>query len=107
MLQRLGYEAVGVGDGGQALAAYSEARNAASPFAAVILDLTLADGQSGLTVLSELLAFDPEARVILASGYLRSVGGEAALPAGVRSTLPKPFRAEDIARAVNEALGPI
>jgi len=71
----------------------------------VILDLTLPDG-SGADILMHLQRVDPQARVIVASGYgrddiVRFLG--AGQPSGI---LTKPFDLETLATAVNAARPP-
>jgi CheY-like chemotaxis protein len=68
MLQKLGYEAVCVKDGGQALEAYQQAKKQ-GPFDAVILDLTIPNGLGGKETLELLLQLDPQIRTIVSSGY--------------------------------------
>ena len=104
MLARLGYEADCVGTAEQATATYQAARQAGRPYAAAIVDLSLAEGVTGLDVLENLRRLDPAVRAVLVSGYVRDPSEGAALPDGFRSTLPKPFRTEDLTRALRQAL---
>ncbi len=55
----------------------------------VVTDVSMPDGVSGLDVALEAARVQPQARVVLASGYQRSQ--LPGLPAGVRF-LPKPYR---------------
>lgn len=69
LLQRLGFEPLGVPDGERAVAAYREAHDEGRPFTAVIMDLTVTGGMGGKETVREVLTFDPAARVIVSSGY--------------------------------------
>jgi two-component system, cell cycle sensor histidine kinase and response regulator CckA len=68
-LAHLGYQAVLVRDGAEALLAYQEAMEAGEPFAGVIMDLTIPGGMGGRETIPRLIALDPHARAILSSGY--------------------------------------
>ncbi len=69
MLEKLGYQADGVSDGKEALEYYEKALHAGSPYRAVIMDLTIPGGMGGKETVRELLKIDPEAKVIVSSGY--------------------------------------
>ena len=69
MLERLGYEAEGCAHGEEALARYTRAQQAARPFDAVILDLTVPGHLGGAQVMPRLLGLDPGVVAIVASGY--------------------------------------
>ena len=81
----------------QATATYQAARQAGRPYAAAIVDLSLAEGVTGLDVLENLRRLDPAVRAVLVSGYVRDPSEGAALPDGFRST-------EDLTRALRQAL---
>jgi DNA-binding NarL/FixJ family response regulator len=59
----------GAVDGTQALELYKNAREAGEPFVAVIMDLTIPGGMGGKEAIKKLLDLDPQAKVIVSSGY--------------------------------------
>ena len=105
LLTTLGYGVEAVADGHQAVRAYSAARDAGTPFDAVIMDLTVPGGMGGRDAMRELLRLDPEVRAIVASGY--STDSVLAKPraSGFQSRLSKPFTVTELSRALEEVLG--
>ena len=104
MLEVLGYEVDTADDGAAALAAYREAREAGSPFAAVILDLTIPGGMGGQEAISELLALDPEARAIASSGYANDPVMSEHGRYGFRGVVRKPYDLKELGRAIDSVL---
>jgi PAS domain S-box-containing protein len=56
-------------DGDDAIEKYVAARKAGNPFDIVIMDLTIPGGTGGREAIHRLLAIDPDAKVIVSSGY--------------------------------------
>ncbi len=69
MLHTLGYECSVAVDGVEACNQYVRAKADGHPFSAVLLDATIPNGISGEEALKLILAEDPDAGVILCSGY--------------------------------------
>ncbi len=69
ILNSLGYEAGFAEDGAKALEEYSRARAEQRPYSVVIMDLTIPGGMGGREAVKELLDTDPDAKVIVSSGY--------------------------------------
>jgi PAS domain S-box-containing protein len=99
MLQRAGYEVLLAANGEQALEVY---RQAHSRIDLVILDLTM-PRLSGKDALRQLVRINPAARVIIASGYSAEDMDVSGLDK-VIAFIPKPFREEDLLKAVRQAL---
>ncbi|MGC8839485.1 MAG: CHASE4 domain-containing protein [Anaerolineae bacterium] len=104
MLESLGYEVALARDGAEALEQYRAARDAGRPFHAVVLDLTVPGGMGGKEAAQELLRLDPEARLIVSSGYSNDPVLSEHTRYGFRGVLPKPFRLDDLARVLREVL---
>lgn len=86
ILQRAGYEIVGRAfDGRQAVELYGELR---PDF--VLLDINMPQ-QDGLETLKEILARNPEAKVIMASSYGTEGAVDEALSVGARGFVQKPY----------------
>ena len=97
-LERLGYEAHLAEDGERALGRYREALQDDRPFAAVIMDLTIPGGLGGKEAVRRLPAIDPDARVIVSSGYSNDPVMAQHRAHGFRGRLRKPYQIEDLAR---------
>lgn len=69
MLEYLGFEAVHVTDGLDAIEEYKKQQNGGMPFTAVIMDLTIPGGMGGKEAVTEILSIDSQARVFVSSGY--------------------------------------
>jgi signal transduction histidine kinase/CheY-like chemotaxis protein len=104
MLAHLGYEAHGVRDGDEAVAAYRDAMRAGRPFDAVIMDLTVPGGAGGVAAMRRLLQVDPQVRAVVVSGYSSDPAMERYEDFGFLGCLGKPFAAEDLARVLERAM---
>ncbi len=106
MLDHLGYEAETVADGETAVVRYREALEAGRPFAAVILDLTVPGRMGGREAGERILALDPGARVVIASGYSQEPVLAGYAKYGFAAALNKPFLADEMASVLAAVLGP-
>ncbi len=91
LLERLGYSPVVVADGSEALVRYRQAFQEGRPFAAVIMDLTIPGGMGGKEAIRHLLAQDPQAVAIIASGYSRDPVMARYREYGFKDVIEKPF----------------
>jgi len=105
LLAELGYSPVTVPDGEAALEAYRRAREAGEPFAAVIMDLTIPGGLGGKEAIKRLLAMDPGAVAIIASGYSNAPVMATYREYGFRDVVGKPFTCQRLSEALWNALG--
>ena len=69
MLEYLGFEAIRVADGADAVKEYKKHQSDGTPFSAVIMDLTIPGGMGGKEAVGEILNIDSEAKVFVSSGY--------------------------------------
>lgn len=104
ILQLIGYEATMTREGAEALAQYQKARAEGDPFAAVILDLTIPGGMGGKETARRLKEIDPDVRAIVSSGYSNDAVIADFKASGFVAMVAKPYRMEDLARALNEAI---
>jgi CheY-like chemotaxis protein len=100
MLERLGYRTLVARAGDEALAFYAERR---AEIDLVILDMIM-PGLGGGAVFDRIRAINPEAAVLLSSGY--SLNGQALeiLKRGCRGFIQKPFNLEQLGQKIREAL---
>jgi CheY-like chemotaxis protein len=69
MLGYLGFEAIWVADGAEAVREYKKHRDDGIPFCAVIMDLSIPGGMGGKEAVTEILGIDRDAKVFVSSGY--------------------------------------
>ena len=104
MLHHLGYEVDTVDEGLAAVASYRDAKETIHPYDVVILDLTIRGGLGGLETLERILAFDPAARAVAATGYSTDgVIGEHE-KFGFKAALAKPFKIRELGATLSEVL---
>jgi len=103
-LRRLGYEVERAGDGAEAIRLFTAARHSGRPFDLVILDLTVSGGMGGVECLQRLRTLDPQVKAIASTGYSGEPVLERPEVFGFCTALPKPYAAEDLARALQAAL---
>jgi two-component system, cell cycle sensor histidine kinase and response regulator CckA len=70
----------------------------------VILDMNM-PGMDGLQCLRQMMALDPDVKVVVASGYASSRDVADMLRAGACEFIAKPFRFRDVIRRINEIIG--
>ncbi len=100
LLQRQGFQVLSATNGREALEMYAEHRDQVR---AILLDLTMPI-MGGEETLRRLRAADPLVRVVIMSGY-SDVDVEGTFSgAGLSGFLQKPFRADDVYRALAVAL---
>jgi PAS domain S-box-containing protein len=100
MLERAGFDAVGVSDAHEAIAMF---RRRAGEIGVVLLDRTMPE-LSGETVFEELRRIRPDARIVLLSGYSEESAREAFAGKGLAGFVHKPFLPATLVRTVRTAL---
>jgi CheY-like chemotaxis protein len=97
-LRMMGYRVVTAADGPEAIAAMER-----EAFDAVVSDVSMPNGMSGIELSDHVARLQPHARVILASGFAR-----AQLPAlpGNAIFLPKPYRIPQLLALLPERAAP-
>jgi len=102
MLSSLGFTAVAVSGGSEAIERYADQRRAGTPFDVVLLDLTVPGDVGGVETLEALRAIDRDVVAAASSGY--SEDPVIARPAeyGFRESLRKPYRLRDMAELMGK-----
>ena len=100
----LGHESVLVTDGEQAINKYQELQDCRSPVDLVIMDLTIPGGVGGQEAAQRLLHLDPEAKIIVASGYSNDPIMANYRDYGFCAAVSKPFDLKDLSDAIASVL---
>lgn len=91
MLERMQCRVDTVEDGQQAIDHYRRALAAGQRYDLVILDLTVPGGWGGKETIGPLLEVDPDARVVVSSGYTEDPIMSRFMVYGFQAVLPKPY----------------
>ncbi len=97
MLGELGYHVQTCSNGDEAIALYTAAMAAGTPFSAVIMDLTVPGGMGGKEAAQHILRIDPQARLVVSSGYSNDPVMADHTRFGFCATIAKPYSMTDIA----------
>jgi len=98
VLQFAGYEVECCADGREAVRLFKAAGEGNSPFSAVILDLTIPGGMGGREAAALILQFDPDAVLIVSSGYSNDPVMADFRRHGFSGVISKPFDVEAMVR---------
>jgi PAS domain S-box-containing protein len=104
LLDHLGYEVEIASDGDEAIKLYQSAIDNKTPFDAVIMDITVPGGMGGKEAIEEILKIDPEAKVIVSSGYTKDPIMSDFKKYGFVGVVPKPYRIEEISQELHHIL---
>ncbi|MGX9726696.1 MAG: hybrid sensor histidine kinase/response regulator [Candidatus Electronema sp. VV] len=102
-LRALGHEAVLAANGEEAVRLFRQLREEGRPADFVIMDLTIPGGMGGKEAAKLLLADDPDARLIVASGYSNDPVLAEYRNYGFRAAVAKPFNLQELRRAIAAA----
>src|SRR6185369_16393796 len=97
----LGYRVTTCKDGQDAIESYKTAMESGKPFFAAILDLTVPGGMGGLETANRILAIDPDARLIVSSGYAYDPVMAGFRNYGFCTAVQKPYNADELARELS------
>lgn len=98
ILASAGYEVHTVQGGQKALEFYAE-----HPTELILTDIKM-PGIDGYHILKEIKALNPEARVVLMSGYSNDFSIREAIDLGADEFIVKPFRGADILKVLESAM---
>jgi signal transduction histidine kinase/ActR/RegA family two-component response regulator len=100
LLRGFGYEVLTARNGEEALKVFVRERGRID---LVILDLIMV-GMGGRQCLDEMLKIDPQAKVLIMTGYAVDDHATQVLEKGAKGILNKPFRAEEIGQMIRRVL---
>ncbi|MDH3348878.1 MAG: PAS domain S-box protein, partial [Desulfobulbaceae bacterium] len=103
MLSYCGYEVVKVSDGREAVDRYKKNGDGGS-IDLIIMDITIPGGMGGKEAIKEIININPNAKVIVASGYSNDPIMADYRKYGFRAAVAKPFTLEQLSIAVNRVL---
>ncbi|MGW8288084.1 MAG: c-type heme family protein [Desulfobulbales bacterium] len=104
MLRHLGYEVDTSVDGTEAIAMYKAAMAAGSPYAAVILDLTIPGGMGGRETIKKLKEIAPDVNAIVSSGYSNDPVMAEYAKYGFSGIIIKPYRISEISEVLQRTI---
>jgi two-component system, cell cycle sensor histidine kinase and response regulator CckA len=102
ILEQQGYRVTLCGNGAEAVSLYREALESGKRYDAAILDLTIPGGIGGKETAQQILSLDPDARLIVSSGYSNNVVMNSYQEHGFCAASPKPYDAGELLRLLNE-----
>jgi two-component system, cell cycle sensor histidine kinase and response regulator CckA len=103
LLESAGYEVLTAANGKDALAIYQQAIAAGRKFAVAILDLTVRGGMGGAETIVHLRKIDPQAAVIVSSGYTNDRVFMKAQEYGFAAAIAKPYLPHELLSTVKAA----
>ena len=101
MLTRLGHEPFTAKDGNEAIEIYRQQQAAGHPIDLSIMDLTVPGGLGGEYAVKAVLEIDPNAAVIVASGYSSDPIMANFLDYGFIAAIAKPFEMSDLQNMIS------
>jgi signal transduction histidine kinase/ActR/RegA family two-component response regulator len=104
ILQYKGYEVESCSDGREAVDLYRSAYQGDSPYASVILDLTVPGGMGGKEAATLILENDPDAVLIVSSGYSNDPIIAYYQSFGFSGAISKPFDADTLSRELEKLI---
>jgi PAS domain S-box-containing protein len=104
ILKKYDYDAAVAVHGDEAVEMYQKAMTAGEPFAIVILDLSVKGGMGGKEALKNILAINPQARVVVSSGYSNDPVMTHFKEYGFTAAIAKPYTPKDLNEILNTIL---
>ncbi len=105
MVGKFGFRTDMAEEGSEAVKLFEKAHLAGEPYDFVIMDLTIPGGMGGKEAIKEVLKIDPQAKVIVASGYSNDPVLADYRDYGFQGVIAKPFTMEAMERVLREIVG--
>ena len=103
-LEELGYLVEVTQDGAEAVQLYQRRKAEETPFAAIILDLTVPGGMGGKKAMELIRQFDSTAKAVVSSGYSTDPIMANFEDFGFNAVLSKPYGLEELSRVLKDLL---
>ncbi|WP_457756124.1 response regulator [Thermodesulfatator indicus] len=97
IFEKMGYEVLIYTSGKEALEALEK-----EPFDVVVTDLKM--DIDGFEIFEKAKALNPQAKIIIITGYADAQSARRAVQEGVFDFIPKPFRLDDLKKSVMKAI---
>ncbi len=104
MLESIGFQVTLCPDGPTALELYEKSASTNKAFDLVILDLTIPGGMGGQETAEKILSFDPQAKLIVSSGYSTDPIMAHFEKYGFKGVIEKPYRMEELRKVIKRIL---
>ena len=104
MLEHQGHEVVLAQNGHEAISLYQEYFKSGRSIDIIIMDLTIPNGMGGKDAVQEILRINPEAKVIVASGYSNDPIMANYRDYGFKASIIKPFQLAELNKTINTVL---
>jgi CheY-like chemotaxis protein len=104
MLTKLGYDVAFARDGAEAIDAYRTAQANGQPFDVIIMDLTIPGGMGGKEAIKRLLDINPQAKVIVSSGYSNDPVMANFKDYGFCDVVAKPYKVQELSQALHRVI---
>jgi PAS domain S-box-containing protein len=104
LLSALGCSVDEASDGATAISMYKSAMDAGRRYDAVIMDLTIPGGMGGEQAVREVLSIDPDARVIVSSGYAGNSIMASYRDFGFSGVLSKPYTLSELSDVIRRVV---
>ena len=100
VLSKMGYKVILAADGESAIELYKKGRHDIS---LIVLDLIM-PGMGGMRCLEQLLKMDPDARIIVVSGYTDEQPPGGFLGIGAREFVTKPYDMVGLSKVIRKVM---
>jgi|GEM_PF-445542 len=104
ILGEYGYHVQTCVNGDEAIALYKAAKEAGVPFSAVIMDLTIPGGMGGKEAARHILDIDPNALLVVSSGYSNDPVVAEYAQYGFSAMMAKPYKATEVIKVLGDLL---
>jgi CheY-like chemotaxis protein len=104
MLFELGSAVDSCSDGAEAVVRYRSALESGMPYDAVILDLTVPGGMGGLEAARQIRVLDPEATLIVSSGYSHDAAMADFREHGFSGAVMKPYSIDILSEELTKVM---
>ncbi|MCG8616131.1 MAG: response regulator, partial [Desulfobacterales bacterium] len=104
MLEKFGHTVSLTADGEEAVTEYRRAMEEGNTYNLVIMDLTIPGGMGGKDAATEILDMDPDARILVSSGYSNDPVMADYKAYGLKGIIAKPFRLAELKDTIERFL---
>lgn len=104
MLESLGYTTDTASNGDEAILKYKGSLEKKKPFDAIIMDLTIPGGMGGKETIKHILNINPNAKVIVSSGYASNSSIATYQKLGFKGKIDKPYTLIELKKILQQVL---